>query len=246
MERSGGASSSAGGVPAQIIGAPGLTCAQEERKQTPVVMLTSASGRESALPSRLTTGLKCSVVKSVAGAKGNYELRVLDHEPGKFVFTAWRNVSFFFWTARATPGAVVRLAQSTEHLYEENPRGVSNVHVVESDVGLPSPEVRELLLGLMRRRADRRACLGVVPAGSGFWASTLRSFVTGMRLVSPRSFEIGVHTSLAQVADWLPDVHLAKTGVQLDSRVLLEMMVRSETLSRQPAVRAESADIATS
>jgi hypothetical protein len=181
------------------------------------------------------------VVKPPLGSKVSYELKVLDHEPEKFVFTAWRNVSFFFWTASATPGAVVRLAQCTEPLYEEHPRGVSNVHVVESGVGLPSPEVRELLLGLMRRRADRRACLGVVPAGSGFWASTLRSFVTGMRLVSPRSFEIGVHASLAQVADWLPDVHYAKTGVQLDPRTLLDMLVRTETLSRQPAVRVESA-----
>jgi hypothetical protein len=193
------------------------------------------------LSSRRSSGIKWRVVKP-AGSRVNYELRVLDHDPGKFVFTAWRNVSFFFWTASATPSAIARLTQATEPLYAENPRGVSNVHVVESDVGIPSPEVRELLLGQMRRRADRRACLAVVPAGSGFWASTLRSFVTGLRLVSSRSFEIGVHTSLAQVADWLPPPHFAKTGVQLDPRVLLEMLVRTETLSRQPAVGVQAAD----
>jgi len=175
------------------------------------------------------------VTKALATRPVNFELRVLDHQPGKFVFSVWGNVLFFFWVAPATPEAVTRLAFCTEPLYEQNPGGLSNVHVVEAGTGLPTPEVRELLIGLMRRRAHRRACLAVAIAGGGFWASTLRSFVTGMRLVSPRSFELGMHTSLEQVAEWLPGPHFEKTGTRLDRSRLLDALRRTEALSRSPS-----------
>jgi hypothetical protein len=177
------------------------------------------------------------VVNAAAGRALNFELRVLDHQPGNFVFSAWGNVLFFFWVAPATPESISRLAACTEPLYEQNPGGLSNVHVVESGTGLPSPEVRELLIGLMRRRAARRACLAVVPAGAGFWASTLRSFATGIRLMSPRSFEMGIHTSLEEVADWLPGPHFERTGTRLDRTRLLDAMRRTETLSHSPVAQ---------
>jgi hypothetical protein len=161
----------------------------------------------------------------------SFELRVLDHQPGEFVFSVWGNVLFFFWVAPATPKSIGRLAECTEPLYEQNPGGVSNVHVVDSSTGLPSPEVRELLIGLMRRRASRRACLAVVPIGAGFWASTLRSFATGIRLLAPRSFEMGIHTSLEEVADWLPGPHFERTGTRLDRNRLLDALRRTDALS---------------
>jgi hypothetical protein len=177
------------------------------------------------------------VAKPAAGRALNFELKVLDHQPGQFVFTVWGNVLFFFWVTPATPESVGRLASCTEPLYEQNPKGLSNVHVVESSTGLPSPEVRELLVGLMRRRASRRACLAVVPAGAGFWASTLRSFATGIRLMAPRSFEMGIHSSLEEVADWLPGPHFERTGTRLDRNRLLEAMRRTEALSHSPVAQ---------
>lgn len=173
------------------------------------------------------------MTKTGAAQARSFELKVLDDEPGKFVFSAWGNVSMFFWTAPATPDSMVRLARCTEPLYEQNPCGVSNVHVVESGVGLPSAECRELMADLMRRRAERRACFIAVPVGSGFWASTLRSFATGMRLVSPRSFAFAVHSSLQEAADWLPTPHFERTGVRLNRRELLQVLVQTEAHSKR-------------
>lgn len=161
----------------------------------------------------------------------SFELKVLDREPGKFVFSSWGNISFFFWTAPASLASVERLRVATEPLYQEHARGVSNVHVVQANTGIPPADVREQLVALMRSRAQQRAALAVVPAGSGFWASTLRSFVTGMRLASPRSFDLGVYATLAQASEWLPERHREKTGVRVDPESLLRALQRTEALA---------------
>ena len=51
------------------------------------------------------------MTKPVAARAMNFELRVLDHQPGKFVFSVWGNVLFFFWVAPVTPEAITRLVE---------------------------------------------------------------------------------------------------------------------------------------
>jgi len=91
-------------------------------------------------------------------------------------------------------------------------------------VGLPTAEAREGLRELMASRADRRACLGVVVTGGGFWMSAMRSFMTGLRVVSPVRTDIGFHTSMAESAAWLAGPHQRRTGVRLSPASLLRAM----------------------
>jgi hypothetical protein len=72
----------------------------------------------------------------------------------------------------------------------------------------------------MRDYADQIGCVAVVLGGGGFWASALQSFITGMRLVAPRSYDLRVHEHTDEVASWLPAVHHKRTNVMVDPHEL--------------------------
>jgi hypothetical protein len=76
----------------------------------------------------------------------------------------------------------------------------------------------------MKQNAEQVACIAVVAGGTGFWASAFRSFVTGLRWLAPRSFEIRLHGTIEEVARWLPAEHLKLTGVKLDPMRLQRLL----------------------
>lgn len=158
--------------------------------------------------------------KRASAARKSGTLDVLDREPGVFAFSAWQNVTIFVWQDGATIEAVRRLAEVTEPVYATYPEGVSNVHVIDARVPLPDNAVRDELTALMRTRAEQRGCIGVVLDGGGFWASALRSLITGMRVLTPRSFELRIMSSSEEIARWLPSPHFKKTGRHIDSESL--------------------------
>ncbi len=168
-------------------------------------------------------------------AKQSSPLTVLDAEPGHFLFAAWKNVSIFIWRAQATGMAVLRLARATDPVYAAHPEGVSNIHVVPAGTDLPTAEAQREMLALMKSRADRRACMVVVLGGSGFWASALRSFITSVRFVSPRSHALTILGSLEQAAFWLPRPHFERSGVWLERAELLAALLSVERQSELDA-----------
>ncbi|HVZ35108.1 MAG TPA: hypothetical protein VG963_21930 [Polyangiaceae bacterium] len=173
-------------------------------------------------------------------ATSSSPLTVLDEERGQFLFAAWKNVSIFFWLAQATGMAVLRLARATDPLYAAHPEGVSNIHVVPGGTDLPTTEAQREMLALMKSRADRRACMAVVLGGTGFWASALRSFITSVRFVSPRSHALTIHGTLQQAAFWLPRPHFERSGVWLERAELLAALqsVEEQSLALRATVSA--------
>ncbi len=51
--------------------------------------------------------------------------------------------------------------------------------------------------------------------GGGFWNSALRSAITGVLMLTPRSFPVRIHNTIDEVVGWLPDEHLRRTKVRL-------------------------------
>ncbi|MET0592911.1 MAG: hypothetical protein ABW133_09445, partial [Polyangiaceae bacterium] len=58
--------------------------------------------------------------------------------------------------------------------------------------------------------------VSIVIHGSGFVASAVRSFLTGLRLVAPRSFDFRLHSRTFEVLKWFPAAHENRTGRPID------------------------------
>jgi hypothetical protein len=149
---------------------------------------------------------------------------VLDTEPGAFIFGAWKNVFIGVWESQATMPAVDRMFRATMLLNELHPMGRSTIHVVAHGAALPASDVRAHFANVLKKNAENLACVGVVVVGTGFWTSALRSFVTGLRWLAPRSFELRMNGSVQELAKWLPAEHARRTGVELDKRRLIQVI----------------------
>jgi hypothetical protein len=145
---------------------------------------------------------------------------VLDSEPGRFVFGAWKNVLVIVWKSQATAKSVARFSKTSDMMAARWPGCRSNVHVIQDGAALPTSEARAGFLTLMKRNRESLACIAIVIAGNGFWSGALRSAMTGLRMLAPRSFAFRVVGSSEDVVQWLPAAHEAKTGVSLDPRRL--------------------------
>jgi hypothetical protein len=157
------------------------------------------------------------------------ELLVLDVEPGAFGFFAWKNLTIVVWTGPATPLHVARLKTASDGVRGRYPKGGSSIHIVHPSSKLPDAQARESLVRLQDEYSDWLAGVGIVVGGGGFWASTLRSVITAMRLASKRAFEMRIHAEVEEVIAWLPAAHEKRNGVVLDPVRLLEIVRQANT-----------------
>jgi hypothetical protein len=160
---------------------------------------------------------------------------VLDAEPGHFLFGSWKNVFVAVWESQATMRAIDHLFIACHALGSGASQLRSEVHLIAEGARLPEPEVRDYYVELIKAREAQIACVAVVIGGTGFWASALRSFVTGLHWLSPRSFDFRLLGSVEQAADWLPAEHWKRTGVEVDPRRLQRVLQEWSI----PGVRAE-------
>jgi len=151
-------------------------------------------------------------------------LTLLDSEPGAFALFAFDDVTIACWPKHATGETVGRVAMATASFVGAG-RRFSNVHLVKHGAALPTAEARAGFVGMMDRYAGDLACVAVALLGSGFWASALQSAITGMRMVSPRTFSMRIVNSMDAIAEWLPPAHLEKTGTALHAVELRRAML---------------------
>jgi len=157
----------------------------------------------------------------LSGGRG---LREIAQAPGICKVFLWQNVATTLWFGKATADAVSLLYRVTADLRQALPEGMSSVYILRAGLGLPEPAAREGLIRMSNDFADWLAGVAVVVAGSGFWASTFRSVVTAMRLLGPRTYEMRIHSTFEEVVEWLPAVHLKRTGVAIDAAELLAVL----------------------
>jgi hypothetical protein len=137
-------------------------------------------------------------------------------------------VVIIVWRAAGTGPAAEKLAQITSQMRTTHPERVSHIHLVKNRAGSPDSAARSTLVKIMRDHGDGIANCAVVIGGTGFWASTMRSAVTSMRLLSPRAFEMRLHGTSAEILDWLPEAHEQRTGVRLEREVLAGLLQQAE------------------
>ena len=147
-------------------------------------------------------------------------LLVVDQEPEKFLFGAWKNVILLAWAAQADDTVIGRLKVRLARIARSRPGPRSCVSVIAAGLPMPTDEARAGILELMNANGAQVGCLAVVIKGAGFQRSALQSAHTGMHLASTKTFEMAVLDGVEDLADWLLPRHL-KTGVVLDAKRLV-------------------------
>jgi hypothetical protein len=149
-------------------------------------------------------------------------LAVLAERPHAYRFLRFRNVAINVWLGQPTAEAVAQLARLTDESARRNPRErISSIHLLDPRVGLPTADARSALTQLATRHRDHLACVGVVLSGDGFWASALRSALTGVILLVPSALPTRYVANVAELAEWLPEEHQKHSGVAVDRAELL-------------------------
>jgi len=146
------------------------------------------------------------------GADG---VQVLDHEPGQFCYSLWRNIPIIVWLAPATDDTATRAVRAGQRAARQHPEGRSSVSFVAAGIASPSDSARRILSqGFDRKRTEIRTMV-IVLEGDGFWASRVRASITNMKLSVAEGSSTRICTSIDEVAGWLPEVHQQATGVRV-------------------------------
>jgi hypothetical protein len=151
------------------------------------------------------------------------------YETDGFLVAKWENVTIVIWARQGSLPLCEKLEEVTVPLLLEHPEGGSTVHII-ADAPLPDADVRQKLADMSQRYGDKLACVGAVLEGSGFWASTLQSFIITILSFGRRSFRVNTCSTIAEIAHWLPPLHAKRTGVtftpQEFERVLTTLRLR--------------------
>ena len=169
-------------------------------------------------------------------------LKPLDAEPGHFSLFSWQNVTITTWASHATGDSVRRLDVASAPLLKERSEGVTSIHLVKEGAGMPTAEARDGFLQSMRAHSKSLQCVSVVLLGGGFWASTLQSIVTGMRMLAPNTFTMRIDNGFDAVVHWLPPEHLRRTGISLPQTELRAAMTQAFSRTMEDAERLHAVE----
>ena len=162
------------------------------------------------------------------------ELAQVGEAAGVHRVWVWKNILIVTWFGKATAEAAEALGPVFSDAYTRTGSDkLSFIHVVANNLSLPDGETRQAILELAQAFENRIACVGVVVRGSGFWASAIRSFITGIRVMLPRAFDLRMHAEISELAEWFPEEHARKTGMKLESSELLQQVERA--VAQSPA-----------
>ena len=146
------------------------------------------------------------------------------HESGGFFMASWKNIAIHVWTVQATPALVDTLDRLSATFTTAHPEGVSAIHIISNNIALPDADVRERLQRVTNRYASRLACVCHVVEGSGFWASALHGFLTGLHWLTRGTFRLHICSDLTAAARWVPGPHVQVTKVSVGIAELDEVL----------------------
>ena len=151
--------------------------------------------------------------------KGVAALDIAYHE-GKVIMATWHNMSIVAWGEVVTVPMVREFFKMSEKLVQGCESRVSSVHMILNDIPIPTGEVRTDLAKLTEHFSRDLACVATVLTGSGFTASAMRGFLTGLQWVQKRTFTPRIFSKVREAVEWLPPLHTQATGVPISAAEL--------------------------
>jgi hypothetical protein len=145
--------------------------------------------------------------------------------PGVHSSFVWQNVAITVWFGPATMQSLVVFEKGCKSFCAQHPEGVSSVHImVPGGTSMPTAEARARVGSIMRENAQRTVAAATLIPGNGFWASALRSMVTAILLLAPRSLAFRIFGDLESLAAWLAPLHSQGTGVNVQPHELFRAL----------------------
>lgn len=154
------------------------------------------------------------------------EIESLGGEPGVVSLYGLENITIIVWHSKPTVAAVEELTRVSQYRRAKFSHGISAVHLVPAALELPDGPTREMFVKLLRDGDGKLAVVCVLIRGAGFWASAMRSLLTGLRVVSRGSVDLGLHTDLGAAVDYLLPRHHEKTGVPIGREHLSAVLTK--------------------
>jgi hypothetical protein len=152
------------------------------------------------------------------------ELALLAREPHVYAFYRWQNVAINAWATQPSAAGVDVLTKLTERSLLDCPEGIASIHWIESGAGLPTPEARVRLGELARRYDKHLLCVGVLLGGDGFWASAIRSALSGIVLLAPRGYTLRFYGEVPALSRFVAEQMRQRTGKAPDSARLSQVV----------------------
>ncbi|HKU38024.1 MAG TPA: hypothetical protein VJR89_07755 [Polyangiales bacterium] len=152
--------------------------------------------------------------------KPNSEL-VISYAAPACVIGHVRNMTFSAWDTAPTVEhveAFMALAASLTVTYPKS----SNVTLVLRNTELPGTDAKAALEVLTAQYARSIHSVALVIEGGGFWASMIRSFLTGLHLLRGNGYRCKAFGTPSETTDWLLAAHNAETGVALSDEELTD------------------------
>lgn len=165
-------------------------------------------------------------------------LSVFELVPGVVSILGHGNLTIIVWHSKPGADAVERLRQVSERRRRQHPHGVSAVHLIKGHFELPDSATRDVFVRLIKEGEGTLAAVAVVIPAAGFWASAVRSLITGLRVLSRGTFDMGLHNTVDDVVKWLPARH-ARTGVTLDPEWLERALSQADAFEQPGNVFAD-------
>lgn len=152
-------------------------------------------------------------------------IELVGESPGINRTWAWRNVMLVIWIDKPSPEVVDKLGPIAEEIQSRTrAQKLSHIHIAESSLSMPDAETREAFLNLAHKYASNTACVAAIVEGSGFWASAIRGFITGILVLAPRELNIRMHKQANELLAWFPEAHARLTGTPIDGQDLLQQI----------------------
>jgi len=135
--------------------------------------------------------------------------------PEQYGFYRWGNVAINVWNAPPSEASVACIADLTEQSSRTFPEGISSVHWLTPDAGVPSRSARAGLRAISVQHDEHIKCVAAVLDGGGFWASAVRAALNGIVMTADVKFVPRLYGNLDGLLDWLPEAHHRATGVRV-------------------------------
>lgn len=174
---------------------------------------------------------------------------VIDEEPGIYAFATHKNVNLIVWVGGARGETTDRIQELVAAQMPSSPHGLSTVHVMTHLSQPPSAEARSGFAEIARRWEDTIVSVSLVVEREGFWGAAMRSAVTGVQMLLQRGgYPVKVHASVAETAAWMPQHHLARSGVRLEPGEFLAALegVRSYAIDKAESLSDAASDLSRS
>ena len=151
-------------------------------------------------------------------------LTPLTRIPGVISAYMWKNVAIALWFGPLSVADVPAFEAGCKVNTKQHPEGVSMINImIPGAKSLPTAEARQELGRIMREYQSSSAEVVVVIPGAGFWPSAVRGLVTALSMLAPR-YRLHIAGNFLEVAEYLPEPHRARTGVELDPKELLRAL----------------------